>query len=45
MPRADRRTQRSLVARLARVAYVFVVMNSSAVVGLASALMRRKVWR
>jgi hypothetical protein len=43
MPNAVRR-QRSLVDRLARVAFTFVVLNCSAVVGLASALMRRKVW-
>ena len=37
--------RRSLVDRLARVAFTFVVLNYSAVVGLASALARRKVWR
>jgi hypothetical protein len=36
---------RSLVDRLARVAFTFVVLNCSAVVGLVSALARRKVWR
>jgi len=34
-----------LVERIARVAYTFIVMNCSAVIGMASALMRRKVWR
>jgi hypothetical protein len=34
-----------LVDRLARVAFTFVIMNCSAVAGLVSALMRRKVWR
>jgi hypothetical protein len=43
----DRRLPRhgSLVERVARVAYTFIVMNCSAVIGVASALMRRKVWR
>jgi hypothetical protein len=31
--------------RAARVAFTFVVMNCSAVVGLFVALTRRKVWR
>jgi hypothetical protein len=30
---------------MARVAFTFVIMNCSAVAGLVSALMRRKVWR
>jgi len=43
----DRRSSRrsSVVDRMARVAFTFIVMNCSAVVGLVSALMRRKVWR
>jgi len=35
----------SVVDRAARIAYTFIVMNCSAVVGLVSVLMRRKVWR
>ena len=34
-----------LVKRLARVAFAFLVMNSSAVAGALSAITRRKVWR
>jgi hypothetical protein len=43
----DRRSSRaaSFVDRIARVAFTFIVMNCSAVVGLISALTRRKVWR
>jgi hypothetical protein len=43
----DRRSPRafSVVDRIARVAFTFIVMNCSAVVGLVSALARRKVWR
>ena len=33
-----------MLTRAARVAYMFLVMNTSAVVGLASALGRRRVW-
>ena len=35
----------SIVDRLARVAFTFLMMNCSAVAGLISALTRRKVWR
>jgi hypothetical protein len=35
----------SLVERAARVAYAFLVMNCSAVAGLAAVVFRRKVWR
>jgi hypothetical protein len=35
----------SLVDRLARVAYAFLVMNCSAVAGLFSALTGRNIWR
>lgn len=31
--------------RLARLAFTFVVLNYSAVVGLVAAVTRRKVWR
>lgn len=31
--------------RLARLAFTFVVLNYSAVVGLVAALTRKKVWR
>jgi len=37
--------QRSLVERAARIAYMFLVMNCSAVAGLAALLLRKKVWR
>ena len=39
------RKRSSAFARLARVSYVFLVMNYSAVAGLLSAITRRKVWR
>jgi len=35
----------SLVNRAARVAFTFVVMNCSAVMGLFAAVAGRKVWR
>jgi hypothetical protein len=35
----------TLVNRLARIAFTFLLMNYSAVAGLFSAVMRRKVWR
>ncbi len=34
-----------LLDRAARLAFTFVVLNYSAVAGLLSALVRRKVWR
>jgi hypothetical protein len=34
-----------VIDRAARVAFTFVLMNSSAVVGLIAALLGRKVWR
>jgi hypothetical protein len=34
----------SILARAARVAYMFLVLNTSAVVGLGVALGRRRVW-
>jgi hypothetical protein len=34
----------SLLARLARLSYTFLMMNTSAVIGLASAIGRRRVW-
>jgi hypothetical protein len=34
-----------LLDRAARVAFTFVVLNYSAVVGMVAALLRRKVWR
>ena len=34
-----------LLRRTARVAFTFLVMNSSAVAGLVAALFRKKVWR
>ena len=35
----------SLIARAARVAFAFLMMNAAAVAGLASYALRRKVWR
>jgi hypothetical protein len=35
----------SILVRLARVSYMFLVLNCSAVAGLVSAITRRKVWR
>jgi hypothetical protein len=35
----------SLIDRVSRVAFTFLVMNYSAVVGLVAALLGRKVWR
>jgi len=37
--------RQALVNRLARIAFTFLMMNYSAVAGLFSAMMRRKVWR
>lgn len=37
--------ERSWLARLARVAFMFIVMNWSAVEGLAAVLRGRNVWR
>ena len=37
--------QVSLVERAARIAFTFLVMNCSAVEGLAALLLRKKVWR
>jgi hypothetical protein len=38
-------SRQSLLERAARIAFTFVVLNCSAVVGLWSALTRKKVWR
>jgi hypothetical protein len=40
----ERIARPSPVARLARVAWVFLVMNWSAVAALGAVLRRRKVW-
>jgi hypothetical protein len=37
--------RQSLVERAARIAFTFVVMNCSAVVGLWSVLTGKRVWR
>jgi hypothetical protein len=37
--------RRSALSRAARVAFAFLVMNCSAVVGLIAAFTRKKVWR
>lgn len=34
----------SMLSRFARVAYMFLVLNTSAVIGLAAAISRRRVW-
>jgi hypothetical protein len=34
-----------LVDRLARVVFTFLIMNCAAVIGLLSAVTRRKVWK
>jgi len=34
-----------MLDRVARVAFTFVVLNCSAVMGLVAALSRKKVWR
>ena len=36
---------RSLIARAARVAYTFVMLNYAAVAGLVAATRGRRVWR
>jgi hypothetical protein len=41
--RIERRA--SLLERTARVAFAFVIMNWSAVAGLAAVVFRKKVWR
>jgi hypothetical protein len=45
MPDRPVKRRVSLVDRAARVAFTFLVMNCSAVAGLAAALMGKKVWR
>jgi hypothetical protein len=37
--------RRSLIDRLARIAFTFIVMNTAAVAGLAAAALGKKVWR
>jgi hypothetical protein len=41
----DPRNPPRFIARLARVAFTFMVMNWSAVAGLAAAVSGRNVWR
>jgi hypothetical protein len=43
--RSESGSPTSLVNRAARIAFTFVVMNCSAVMGLVAALGRKKVWR
>jgi hypothetical protein len=45
MPNDSARARRSLLARAARVAFAFLMMNAAAVAGLVSYALRRKVWR
>ena len=33
-----------MLSRVARVAYMFLVLNTSAVIGLVAAIGRRRVW-
>ena len=40
-----RRQRRSIIERIARIAFTFVVLNVSAVAGLLAVTFRRKVWR
>jgi hypothetical protein len=40
-----RSSRHSLVERAARIAFTFLILNCSAVVGLWSMLTRKKVWR
>lgn len=44
MRSAPQPRRRSLLDRAARVAFAFIVMNASAVVGLFAALLGKKVW-
>ena len=44
MPERPNVRRPSLLERAARVAFTFVVMNYSAVVGVLAALRKRKVW-
>ena len=43
--RESRSPRRSFIERSARVAFTFLVLNCAAVVGLWSALTRKRVWR
>ena len=45
MSRTRERGVLKLLERAARVAFTFVVLNYSAVVGMVAAVLRRKVWR
>jgi hypothetical protein len=45
MPETRSAHRPSLIERAARVAFTFLVMNYSAVVGLVAALLGKKVWR
>jgi hypothetical protein len=44
MPERQHAHRPSLLDRMARVAFTFVVMNCSAVMGVFAALGKRKVW-
>ena len=43
--RESQSSQHSLVERAARIAFTFLILNCSAVVGLWSMLTGKKVWR
>ena len=45
MPEPAPRPRSNVLARAARVAFAFLVMNVSAVVGLATYRFRKTVWR
>jgi len=44
MPDGAHALRASLVDRVARIAFTFVVLNCSVVIGLFAALGKRKVW-
>ena len=44
MPDSHNAHRASLVDRVARIAFTFVVLNCSAVMGVFAALSKRKVW-
>jgi hypothetical protein len=45
MPERPSDTRPSIFVRLARVSYMFLTLNYSAVAGVLSAITRRNVWR
>ncbi len=45
MSNPDMRGRSSVIARAARLAFAFLMMNAAAVTGLFAYALRRKVWR